>query len=174
LARGRRFSSFVYMTIGTGLSYTLVIDGIPWSGARGNALVVGAPPVELIASGPQLARRGDRQGAEDVLGSASDSPLVDEVARALGAELARLINALDPQAALIGGGLGLAPSFTQKLIEHARPLIYADDTRQLPLLPAGLGNDAGIVGATLSVARPTRAKASSAPANRPSSSAPRR
>jgi glucokinase len=155
---GQGFSSFIYLTIGTGVSYTLVVDGSPWGGARGNALIVGAPPVELIASGPQLARRGDRPRAEDVLNDAPDGPAVDEVARILGAELARLVNALDPEATLIGGGLGLAHPFTQKLIKHTRPLIYAEDTRQLPILPAGLGTDAGIVGAALSVARHSRGR----------------
>jgi len=108
--------------------------------------------VELIASGPQLARRARKPQAEDVLASALDDPVVDEAACILAAELARLINALDPEAAVIGGGLGLARPFTQKLMSHTRPLIYAEDTRELALLSAALGNDAGIVGAALSVA----------------------
>jgi predicted NBD/HSP70 family sugar kinase len=135
------------------VSYTFVIDGKPWTGERGNAITVGAPLVELVASGPQLARRGGRTRAEEVLRDTPDDPIVDEVARTLAGELARLINALDPAAAIIGGGLGLALAFAQRLTDHTRPLIYAQDTRQLPIVSAGLGKDAGIVGAALAVAR---------------------
>jgi glucokinase len=153
LGAGASFASFVYLTIGTGVSYTFVIDGKPWTGERGNAITVGAPLVELVASGPQLARRGGRTRAEEVLRDTPDDPIVDEVARTLAGELARLINALDPAAAIIGGGLGLALAFAQRLTDHTRPLIYAQDTRQLPIVSAGLGKDAGIVGAALAVAR---------------------
>jgi glucokinase len=151
LGAGKEFASFIYMTIGTGVSHTFVIEGTPWTGARGNAIVVGAPLVELVASGPQLARLTGKARAEDVLATAADAPAVGEVARTLASELARLINALDPEAALIGGGLGLAPEFTSRLIEMTRPLIYAEDTRQLAILPAALENNAGLVGAALAV-----------------------
>jgi glucokinase len=68
---GRDFTSFAYVTIGTGISCCLVIDGVPWAGERGNALVLATMPLtvagsdgalveftlEEYASGPALARR---------------------------------------------------------------------------------------------------------------------
>src|SRR5215510_7674184 len=149
LGAGRGFGSFLYMTIGTGVSHTFVIDGVPWAGARGNAVVVGAPLVEVEASGPRLAALAGKARAEDVLSSGTDDAAVDAVTEAIAGELARLINALDPEAALIGGGLGLAPAFRERLIEKTRPLIYAERTRELSICPAGLGRDAGIIGAAL-------------------------
>ena len=153
LGAGRELGSFVYLTIGTGVSHTFVIDGVPWPGARGNALVVGAPLVETEASGPRLAALAGKASAEDVLTSGTDDEIVDCVAAALAGELARLINALDPEAALIGGGLGLAPAFRERLIERTRPLIYAERTRSLDIREAALGRDAGIVGAALAADR---------------------
>ena len=153
LGAGRELGSFVYLTIGTGVSHTFVIDGVPWPGARGNALVVGAPLVETEASGPRLAALAGKASAEDVLTSGTDDEIVDCVAAALAGELARLINALDPEAALIGGGLGLAPAFRERLIERTRPLIYAERTRALDIREAALGRDAGIVGAALAADR---------------------
>src|SRR5215472_8554709 len=150
---GRGFGSFVYLTIGTGVSHTFVIDGVPWPGARGNAVVVGAPLVELEASGPRLAALAGKARAEDVLSSGTDDAVVDVVTAAIAAELARLINALDPEAAIIGGGLGLAPAFRERLIEKTRPLIYAEGTRALSIRAAALGRDSGIVGAALSADR---------------------
>jgi glucokinase len=149
---GRGRSSFVYMSIGTGVSHTLVTGGLPWRGARGNALVVGAPLVELSASGAALAARAGRASAEEVLAAGDDAALVEDVARALAAELARLVNALDPEAVIIGGGLGLNPQFGRRLEGLTRPDIYAPDTRELDILPAGLGRDAGIIGAALAAA----------------------
>ena len=50
-------SPFLYAIVGTGASVCLVVDGRPFTGARGCAITLGAPPVERIASGPALARR---------------------------------------------------------------------------------------------------------------------
>src|SRR5262249_52805388 len=153
LGAGRGLGSFVYLTIGTGVSHTFVIDGAPWPGARGNALVVGAPLVEIEASGPRLAALAGKARAEDVLSSGTDEAAVNAVTELLAGELARLINAMDPEAVLIGGGLGLAPAFRDRLIEKTRPLIYAERTRELSICPADFGRDAGIIGAALAAHR---------------------
>ena len=149
LGAGSGLSCFLYLTIGTGVSHTFVIDGSPWPGARGNAIVVGAPPIELSASGAALAARAGKERAEEVLGCPADREVVDETARALAIELARLVNALDPEAVVIGGGLGLASGFRQRITELARDLIYSERTRGLPIVGAGLGRDAGVIGAAL-------------------------
>jgi glucokinase len=146
---GRGLSSFLYLTIGTGVSHTLVASGKPWRGARGNAIIVGAPLAELSASGAALAARAGKARAEDVLASPASRDLVEDVARTLAAELARLVNALDPEAVIIGGGLGLAEAFRLRLSELTREDIYSPATRDLAILGAGLGRDAGIIGAAL-------------------------
>jgi glucokinase len=149
LGAGRGLSCFLYLTIGTGVSHTFVIGGSPWPGARGNAIVVGAPPVEWSASGTALAARAGKERAEDVLGCPEFLEVVDDAARALAVELARLVNALDPEVVVIGGGLGLAPGFRQRIAGLARELIYAERTRGLPVVGAALGRDAGLIGAAL-------------------------
>jgi glucokinase len=149
LGAGRAMSSFLYVTIGTGVSHALMIGGAPWRGARGNAIVSGAPAVEIVASGSALAARAGKLRAEDVLASASEEAIVLDVVTTLGLELARLVNALDPEAVVIGGGLGLAPGFMERIVEKMRPEIYADSTRNLPVLPGALGMQAGVIGAAL-------------------------
>jgi glucokinase len=67
----------------------------------------------------------------------------------LGLEIARLVNALDPEAIVIGGGLGLATGFREGIIESMRPQIEAAATRDLPVLAAALGTEAGVIGAAL-------------------------
>ena len=146
---GRGRGSFIYLSVGTGISQALVINGVVWSGARGNAVIMGAPPVEDIASGAALSASSGVERVEQLLASESGVALVEDAARALGIELARLVNALDPAAVVIGGGLGLSDMFRTKVTASMRPEIYAEDTRTLDVVAAGLGQDVGVIGAAL-------------------------
>ena len=171
---GRPYDLFAYITIGTGISSCLVQYGRPLAGARGNALVLASSPLtsvcsvcgaksatvlEEVAAGPALVARYNARGsrpvarAEEVLGAAAagDRAAIDvarEAGEALGNSVAFLVNVLDPEALVVGGGLGQAEgiywtSFVKALRDH----IWADATRSLPVLRADLGNDAGFVGA---------------------------
>jgi predicted NBD/HSP70 family sugar kinase len=55
---GRGSSDFLYASVGTGISTALVIDGVPYAGFRGHAIMTGAPVVEDAASGLALAAEG--------------------------------------------------------------------------------------------------------------------
>ena len=81
---GAGASPFLFVVVGTGASACLVVDGRPYAGARGEALVLGAPPVELLASGPALARAAGLERAEDVVGDPAHATLVDDAAAQLG------------------------------------------------------------------------------------------
>jgi glucokinase len=171
---GRPFRAFAFVTVGTGISSTLVLDGKPFAGARGNALVLASSPMpavcdhcgapgrlalEDLAAGPALVRRYQRRrpgwagSAADVLdAAASGDPEAVQVVRsagiALGVVVAFLVNVLDPEAVIVGGGLGLAGGlYWSAFVEAARQHIWAPTTRGLPLLPAALGADAGVIGA---------------------------
>jgi glucokinase len=146
---GRHFASFVYVVVGSGVSHCLVLDGRPFEGARGNAIVTGAPPVEFSVGGLALARRAGVESAEHVLSDPVHAPLVDAAADELGHALATLANALDPEALVIGGGLGLVDSYRERVVAAARAAIEHDATRELPILPAALGTRSGVVGAAL-------------------------
>lgn len=75
--------------------------------------------------------------------------ILAEVGRRLGEGIAGLVNVLDPEAVIVGGGAALAGDL---LLEPARAAyrdaVQAPEHRpQVPILPAALGNDAGAVGA---------------------------
>ena len=73
-----------------------------------------------------------------------------DAGEALGSGLGLLINVLDPDAVIVGGGLGLAGGlYWEALVESTRRHIWADTTRELPIMPARLGSDAGLIGAAL-------------------------
>ena len=68
--------------------------------------------------------------------------------------MAHLVNVLDPQAIVIGGGLGLAGGLYRRSFEEVlRSHIYSDHHRNVPLLNAALGADAGWIGAAAAAFR---------------------
>ena len=132
---GRGLGSLLYVSIGTGISHCFVQGGVPWLGARGGAIVTGAPMIEEVASGKALAgATGEQRRA---------------AARALGLSLAALVGALDPEALVVGGGLGLDAGYRAEWEPALREAIWWPPTRELPVRSARLGRDAGIVGAAL-------------------------
>lgn len=171
---GQPYSIFAYITIGTGISSCLVQNGRPFAGSRGNALVVASAPIsstceqcgamqeqilEDIASGPALVARYNARahrgvtGGPEVLAAAAQGDedareVVDTAAAALGNSVGWLVNVLDPDAVIVGGGLGLAGGlFWERFVETTRAHIWSEVTRELPIIQAGLGPDSGIIGA---------------------------
>lgn len=146
-----------YVNAGSGISSCLVIDGAPFVGARGNAILVGAGPldVEPIAGGTGIAALAGAESAEAVASAADQgdraaAELIEQGGRALGEASAFAVNLLDPELVVLGGGVGLANERYRRAFEAAlRRHVWAADTRELPIVLAALGADAGVIGAAL-------------------------
>jgi glucokinase len=87
--------------------------------------------------------------AEEALSDPAATAVVEDAARRLGLAFATLVNALDPGALIVGGGLGLDERYRGLAVATMREAIYDADARELPVLPAALGADAAVVGAAL-------------------------
>ena len=175
---GRGYRLFVYVTVGTGISSTLVQDGRPFAGARGNALILASSPftsecsscgtalnpiLEEFASGPALVARYNRHGtrvverAEEVTAVAQEGDraaamVVRSAGEALGNSVGFLINVMDPEAIVVGGGLGSAGGlYWDSFVASTRAHIWAENSRGLPILPAAMGADSGLIGAAATV-----------------------
>jgi glucokinase len=171
---GREFHTFAYVTVGTGISSCLVQDGRPFAGARGNAMLLASAPLTSIcphcgtrhdqileeyAGGPAIAARySERSGravdrGEEVLaavtmGDRDAAEIVRSAGEALGNSVAFLVNVLDPEAVVVGGGLGLAGGlYWESFVAATREHVWSEETRTLPIVPAALGTDSGLVGA---------------------------
>ena len=76
--------------------------------------------------------------------------LVAEAVEALGAGVASVVNVLDVEAVILGGGLGvrLGEPFADKIAAAMLPHLF-DDERPPPVLVAALGDLGGAIGASL-------------------------
>ena len=58
------------------------------------------------------------------------------------------MNVLDPERVVIGGGLGLSEGpYWESCVDSARKHIWSEVHRDLPIVRAATGADAGIIGA---------------------------
>jgi len=171
---GRDYRDFLYVNIGTGISTCFVIDREPYAGARGHALVIASAPstmlcpdcghlhdiiLEDVAGGAGLAARYRKKAcitpvdASDVLakaegGDAMALQVIEEAAALLGSALGMAIGMLDPEALIVGGGLGSSGGFYwQRLESEIRRHVWSAETRELAIRQAELGTLAGVIGA---------------------------
>jgi len=170
---------FIYLSVGTGISAGVVIDGEVHRGTRGLAgeighIVVDADgPVcpcglrgclETIAAGPAIARAaGDGQTAADVYAAATaGDPTAQATVDHAGASLARAIHALvmtyDVERIVLGGGVSRAgATFLDPIVRELDAMRAASElaTDMLPADVVAVSPDGGDVGAWggISIAR---------------------
>ncbi len=170
--RGKEYGIFLYLTVGTGISCCLVSDKRPYAGAHGDALICASSPLtsncekcgatsrvilEEYASGPALVRRFSSEKfsrAEEVIDAALDGDaraieIVQSAGEALGVTTGFLVNTLDPEAVVVGGGLGRADGiYWDCFLRSTREHIWAEARRTLPIEHAALAEN-GVVGAAI-------------------------
>jgi glucokinase len=163
---GQRASELVLLTLGTGVGGGVVTGGRLYRGwvELGHMVIVedgdpcqgactGRGHVESYCSGSAVDRLAQR-----VLGAEADAhalvreehPALVEVGRHLGAAIGSVVNLFGPQVVVIGGGFGHA-AFDQ-LVEPAREVAAREAlplARDVPIVRAQLGTDAGMIGAAL-------------------------
>jgi glucokinase len=127
-----------------------------WAGSTGllratrEAVAAGAASGALAAL---VAQRGADFETRDLAGlanagDASARALFAAAGRRLGQAVANLVNVLDPDRVIIGGGVARAGDLIlTPCREAAAPLILATEAQSLPIVPAELGPRAAAVGA---------------------------
>ena len=134
-AKASSLKDFLFVTISSGISHALVINGKPWSGATGEAIGFGitqidnsqeSPILEQYSSGMGIARRyqqvesKDIESAENVFanynGDKVAKEVIDSAAAVLGKSLAAIVDYIDPAKIVIGGGLWLGSELYRNLV----------------------------------------------------------
>jgi glucokinase len=174
LGAGKGLSTIVLLTLGTGVGGGIVLDGRPYRGwAEIGHMVVqaGGPPcqgnchgrghLEALVSGTAAERVaqelwGPDAGAHALVqharaGDEEALAQIDEMADLLGAAIGSLANLFDPDLVVVGGGFGEAvvDLILDRTQKAARREALAPADRTLTVVPAKLGPDAGLVGASL-------------------------
>ncbi|MCY3770102.1 MAG: ROK family protein [Gammaproteobacteria bacterium] len=159
------------MILGTGVGGGIVVDGKLLSGNHGiagewghNFLDESGGPcycgrsgcVETILSGPALERHyrsltGNRQTLEQVSrlsesGDANAQKTITRLVRYFGKGVANVINLLDPDVIVIGGGVGKVKILYSRGIEEAAKYVFAPRLN-CRIVPPELGDSAGVFGA---------------------------
>jgi glucokinase len=173
---GMGAASVLLLTVGTGIGGAFVVDGELVRGASGAAGEFGHMTVDLngpvctcgsrgcletLASGPALVAAALGHGWSDeepvsgalvtaraLAGDAVALAAAADVGRALGAGIASLVNALDPDIVVVGGGvLGLGDLLLEPARTEARSRALAGD--RVRIEPARFGEEAGMLGAAM-------------------------
>jgi len=175
IGAARGASVVLMLTLGTGIGCGLVIDGHIHQGAHGGAGELAHSPlgdgslpcacgvrncVEPEASGSGLVRRAREAGlgevtAEEVFalaasGDARARALIERFADRLAALLATAVHLVDPEIVVIGGGVAQAGEALFAPLRIAfRGYALPSFRDVVRLVPATLGERAGVVGAGL-------------------------
>jgi glucokinase len=176
---GRDYEIFLYLTVGTGISCCLVSHKRPYAGAHGDALICASSPLtatcaecgannkvalEEYASGSALTRRYQSHSSEEISsaeevvkaaqsGDARAIEIIRSAGDALGVTTGLLVNTLDPEAVVVGGGLGRADGFYWEcFLRSTREHIWAQARRDLPIKHAALPLN-GVIGAAIKFLR---------------------
>jgi len=116
--------------------------------------------VETFLSGPGLAlsyqqRFGENLTPEEIIGhmrnieserQESAELIWGEYMQQLAAALAQVVNILDPSLIVLGGGLSAVPEIYRDIVPLMKPHVFTDEF-DTPILPALLGDSAGVYGA---------------------------
>jgi predicted NBD/HSP70 family sugar kinase/biotin operon repressor len=174
LGAGRQARTAAYVQISSGIGAGLIIDGLPFRGARGTAGEIGHVVVdedgpvcrcgnrgclETLAAGPALVRllrdsRGEEIGtvAERIArarqGDAGARRVIADAGRYVGLMLGALCNLFNPEMVVVGGDLSAAGELLlSPLRESVERHALPFAVRDLHVVAGELGDRANVLGA---------------------------
>ena len=154
---GHKIDNFIYINIGTGLSFSHFKNNKIYSGANGFAISFASSKITLF--NPQTNKKlslipEDYYSGKSIikfLKKYNKSPkkkiFINNIAESLGSLIANLINSVDPSMVVLGGGVVVKnENFRDKLIQYIRNFIFAKDLQSMKIKISKLGDDTGLIG----------------------------
>ena len=167
-----RYRYVMAVILGTGMGFGLILDGKLYRGARGGAGEIGHTSVDIdgrpcqcgrlgcaeaYLSGPSLSRRfqemtGEKLEVQDIYRLYEKNhpqavQLFDDSCHVMAEVFADVINSLDLEAIILGGGVSNLPVWYEKVPSLVAASLFGIPRPSIPLIKARLGDSAGVVGA---------------------------
>ena len=155
----KNYKNFAYINIGTGLSYAQFKDKKIYAGAKGYAIHFASSKITLYDwkknkkislipedyySGKQLIK------ILSINNDVKKKKILKNVAESMASLIGSLINTIDPDKIVLGGGVIINNSYFKKiLIEYIRKFILADEVKKINIKTSKLTNNTGLLGAGL-------------------------
>ena len=155
---GKKNNNFIYINIGTGLSYSHYKNNAIYSGANGFAIHFASSKISLYD--PKNEKKVSLTPEDLYSGKAimeylkktktlkKRSKYLNNVSESLASLIGNLVNSVDPSMIVLGGGVVLNNAeFRKLLISHTRKFIFCDDVKSIKILLSKLKVDTGVIGA---------------------------
>lgn len=176
---GRGSRNIFYATLGTGIGGALILDGKIWHGTSGFAgefgqFVINSEGVKLedVASAANIVRRTKSRfqqdntsslsnldeeeiGLKDVIKAAQEGDdfailMLDRTGKYVGTALAGVINLLNVEKIIIGGGIMQAENLVlNSIIQRAKELSFAPSFGATQIVSGELGGNASAIGVAM-------------------------
>ncbi len=168
---GKKYKNLIFINIGTGLSYALYQNKKIYSGYNGFAIHFASSEINLFNpienknfnlvpedyySGKSITKKllkiTNKKNINDFDKinklNLKKKKYLENIAKSLGSLIALLVNILDPQCVILGGGVALNNKFLCKMmIKYTRKYIFAKNCKKIPIINSKLKNDAALLGA---------------------------
>jgi len=151
---GKNLDNFIYINIGTGLSYSHFKNKKIYSGANGYAIHFASSKISLynpkknnkISLIPEDFYSG--KSIIKILNNKKNSKkIINNIAESLGSLIGNLINTVDPGLIVLGGGVVVHNlNFKKILIKHIRNYIFSDEVKKIKILTTKLQSETGLLG----------------------------
>lgn len=169
----QHYRDSLYVTISTGIGAGIISNHRLISGSKGNAGDIGHMVIdpsfgacvcgqhgcfEHVCSGTAISREASKLkhtsiSTEEAFrlydGKDKDiAPYLDTVIERMGMAFVSLINALDPEIVVIGGGVSqVGDTLFEPIRHYVKCYTLNKDAGDIPIVPAKLNQDAGVIGA---------------------------
>ena len=154
---GKVSRNFIYINIGTGLSYSHFKDNKIYTGSNGYAIHFASSKITLynpknkqktslvpedLYSGKSIMKYLNKYNNKKRLS------YLTNISESLASLIGNLVNSVDPHMIVLGGGVVVNnKEFRNLLINHIRKYILSDDVKSIRIVLSKLKVDTGLIGA---------------------------
>ena len=158
--KGKNVNNFIYVNIGSGLSYAHFRENKIYSGSRGYAIHFASSIISLYdwKKGKKISLIPEEYySGKDILkieknfkNKKNKYKVLINVSESIGCLIAGLINTVDPYQVVLGGGVISNNLFLKKnIIKYIKQFIIADEAKKIKILTSKFRDNTGILGAGL-------------------------